>query len=411
MVAVIIIVVVIVVLVLFFVVAYNGLVRLRNRVDNAWSQIDVQLKRRHDLIPNLVETVKGYAAHESGDASKPSPRPARTRSQAQQAGPGAAGAGRERADRRAESLFALAEAYPDLKANQNFLELQEELTATEDRIAYARQFYNDSVQKYNTQDPDVPDEHHRRDVQLRKREFFEAEQGATEVPQGPVLIRAATSASRSAIRSPVGSRCTNRSPRTSATVLLIVVFVLLLSRSVVAVDYLLQRRRRSAFVDRRVIVDRRVVRLVLQLRQGRAARWRTRCRPTRRSTPRYHNLVEGLCIASGLPKPRLYIVDDPAPNAFATGRNPKHAAIAVTTGLLEKMNRVELEGVLAHELQPHPQLRHPRDDARGHDGRHHRAASPTSSCASCSGPVAGGAPRQQQQPARASCSRSSASCC
>src|SRR5205807_4279398 len=65
---------------------------------------------------------------------------------------------------------------------------------------------------------------------------------------------------------------------------------------------------------------------------------------------RYHNLVEGLCIAAGLPKPRLYVVDDPAPNAFATGRNPKHAAVAVTTGLLEKMNRVELEGVLAHEL-------------------------------------------------------------
>ena len=69
-----------------------------------------------------------------------------------------------------------------------------------------------------------------------------------------------------------------------------------------------------------------------------------------RRTRGYHNLVEGLCIASGLPKPRLYIIDDPAPNAFATGRNPKHAAIAVTTGLLEKMNRVELEGVLAHEL-------------------------------------------------------------
>ena len=88
---------------------------------------------------------------------------------------------------------------------------------------------------------------------------------------------------------------------------------------------------------------------------------------------RLHNLVEGLCIAGGLPKPRLYVVDDPAPNAFATGRNPKHAAIAVTTGLLEKMNRVELEGVLAHELSHIQQLRHPRLDARGHDGRRRRA--------------------------------------
>ena len=99
-----------------------------------------------------------------------------------------------------------------------------------------------------------------------------------------------------------------------------------------------------------VIVIVVVVRVVLQQRQGRARDLARASRPIRSSTPRYHNLVEGLCIASGLPKPRLYIVDDPAPNAFSTGRNPKHAAVAVTTGLLEKMNRVELEGVLAHEL-------------------------------------------------------------
>ena len=88
---------------------------------------------------------------------------------------------------------------------------------------------------------------------------------------------------------------------------------------------------------------------------------------------RYHNLVEGLCIAAGLPKPRLYVVDDPAPNAFATGRNPKHAALAVTTGLLEMMNRVELEGVIAHELCAREELRHPRVDDRGHRGRRDRA--------------------------------------
>ena len=105
-------------------------------------------------------------------------------------------------------------------------------------------------------------------------------------------------------------------------------------------------------------------------------------RPIPRRTSALHNLVEGLCIASGLPKPRVYIIDDPAPNAFATGRNPRHAAIAVTTGLLEKMNRVELEGVLAHELSPRPELRHPRLDARRHDGRA-IALSPTSSCMMC----------------------------
>ena len=86
---------------------------------------------------------------------------------------------------------------------------------------------------------------------------------------------------------------------------------------------------------------------------------------------RLHNLVEGLCIASGLPKPRIYVIDDAAPNAFATGRNPKHAAIAVTTGLLDMMTRVELEGVLAHELEPHQERRHPGV----HPGRHHGRAS------------------------------------
>src|SRR5678816_2436984 len=125
MIAVIVILAIVVLIILYVVVAYNGLVRLRNRVENAWAQIDVQLKRRLDLIPNLVETVKGYAAHEKTtlDAA-------------------ITGALRQ--------VFALSESYPDLKANQNFLALQEELSATEGRVAYARQFYNDSVLSYNT---------------------------------------------------------------------------------------------------------------------------------------------------------------------------------------------------------------------------------------------------------------------
>ena len=99
-----------------------------------------------------------------------------------------------------------------------------------------------------------------------------------------------------------------------------------------------------------VIAGAHRLRLVLEGRRDRPRRQPRPARPTREQYRRLHNLVEGLCIAGGLPKPRVYVVDDPAPNAFATGRNPKHAAIAVTTGLLEKMNRVELEGVLAHEL-------------------------------------------------------------
>src|SRR6266446_2944489 len=126
--------------------SYNGLVRLRNQLENAWAQIDVQLKRRYDLIPNLVETVKGYAKHESGTLE----RVIQARNMAM-----AAKTVGERAEAEnvltgtLKSLFAVAEAYPDLKANQNFMSLQEELTSTENRVAYARQFYNDSVLSYN----------------------------------------------------------------------------------------------------------------------------------------------------------------------------------------------------------------------------------------------------------------------
>lgn len=126
---------------------YNGLVRIRNAVKNAWSQIDVQLKRRHDLIPNLVETVKGYAGHEK-----------KTLEGVIQARSAAVSANGVEAQAKAEQglsgalgrLMLLAESYPDLKANQNFLSLQEELTSTENKISFARQAYNDSVTVYNT---------------------------------------------------------------------------------------------------------------------------------------------------------------------------------------------------------------------------------------------------------------------
>ncbi len=138
---------VVVVLVLWAVLTYNRLVTLRNRVENGWSQIDVQLRRRYDLIPNLIETVKGYAAHEREVFEHVTE--ARTRAmgatgvedQANAENAVTAGLGR---------LIAVAEAYPDLKANQNFLALQEELIGTESKIAYARQFYNDQVALLNT---------------------------------------------------------------------------------------------------------------------------------------------------------------------------------------------------------------------------------------------------------------------
>ncbi len=173
MLALIIIVAVIVVVVLVFVSIYNGLVKLRNRVDNAWSQIDVQLKRRHDLIPNLVETVKGYAKHEQETLD----RVIQARNAAMNAGGVAATAQAENMLTGAlKSLFALSEAYPDLKANTNFLELQEELTSTEDRVAYSRQFFNDTVLKYNNKIQTIPSNIVAGMFNFAVREFFEVEE-------------------------------------------------------------------------------------------------------------------------------------------------------------------------------------------------------------------------------------------
>jgi LemA protein len=183
--AVIVVIVVVVVLVLALILAYNSLVKARNRVDNAWSQIDVQLKRRYDLIPNLVETVKGYAAHERQTLEAVTQARANAIN-AQQQGTVAEQAQAENVLSGAlKSLFAVAEAYPDLKANQNFLQLQEELTSTEDRIAYARQFYNDSVLNYNNAIQTFPRNTLAGMFNFDKREFFEGESEAT----GPVRVQ------------------------------------------------------------------------------------------------------------------------------------------------------------------------------------------------------------------------------
>lgn len=137
----------IIVIGLFVMTSYNGLVALRQRVQNAWAQVDVQLRRRYDLIPNLVNTVKGYAKHESETFEKVTA--ARTQAMAATTVQEQAGA-ENMLSGTLKSLFALAENYPQLKADSNFKQLQEELSATENKIAFSRQFYNDTVQKYNT---------------------------------------------------------------------------------------------------------------------------------------------------------------------------------------------------------------------------------------------------------------------
>jgi len=172
----------ILVLVLLFIIGlYNSLVQLRNQVDNAWSQIDVQLKRRHDLIPNLVETAKGYMQHERQTFE----RITEARSRAMGAKTVGEASQAEGALTDALSKFMLVvENYPDLKANQNFLALQEELTGTENRIAFARQAYNDSVLFYNNKIQMFPSNVIAGSFNFTKRDFFEVGSAAErEVPK------------------------------------------------------------------------------------------------------------------------------------------------------------------------------------------------------------------------------------
>ncbi len=167
--------------VLWIASSYNGLARLRNALQNAWAQIDVQLKRRHDLVPNLVETVKGYATHERETLEKVT--------QARNIAVNAKGVA-ERAEAEniltgtLKSLFAVAEAYPDLKANVNFLNLQEELTSTENKVAFSRQYYNDSVMNYNTRIEVFPTNVVANLFGFTRREFFEVQDpGQREAPK------------------------------------------------------------------------------------------------------------------------------------------------------------------------------------------------------------------------------------
>jgi len=172
---------ILVLLVLFVIGIYNALVRLRNQVDNAWSQIDVQLKRRHDLIPNLVETAKGYMKHERETFEAITE--ARSRAMGAKSVSEAGKAEGQLAD--ALSKFMLVvENYPDLKANQNFLALQEELTSTENKIAFARQSYNDQVLFYNNKIQMFPSNIVAGSFGFTKRDFFEVETPAErEVPK------------------------------------------------------------------------------------------------------------------------------------------------------------------------------------------------------------------------------------
>jgi LemA protein len=178
---------VLVVLIAVAIGMYNGLVRARNEVKNAWSQIDVQLNRRHDLIPNLVETVKGYMTHERETLEAV----VRARQQAVQVTGSLEDKARveNQLSQTLKSLFAVAEAYPDLKANQNFLALQEELASTENKISFSRQYYNDSVLNLNNKIEMFPTNIFAGMFNFSKEKFFEVE---TAEARKPVQVKFTT---------------------------------------------------------------------------------------------------------------------------------------------------------------------------------------------------------------------------
>jgi len=174
-------IVVLVLLAIILVVLYNRLVRLRNRCENAWAQIDVQLKRRHDLIPNLIETVKGYASHERATFEEVT----KARTQAQMAqGPAESAAAENMLTQAIGKLFAVAEEYPELRATENFQQLQAQLEETESKIAVSRQIYNDAVLTYDNALETVPTNIVAGMFGFKPREYFEVEDAASrEAPQ------------------------------------------------------------------------------------------------------------------------------------------------------------------------------------------------------------------------------------
>jgi len=175
-----IVILIVVIILLWFFGYYNRVIRYENRIDNAWAQIDVQLKRRADLIPNLMETVKGYMSHERGTLeavtkARSAIMTAKTPQESMDADNMLTGA--------LKSLFAVAESYPDLKANQNFLQLQDELTHTEDKISYSRQHFNDSVLQFNNLIETFPGNIFAKMMGRKERQMLQIPEASREVPK------------------------------------------------------------------------------------------------------------------------------------------------------------------------------------------------------------------------------------
>src|SRR5690606_10793856 len=353
---------VIVAAVAFFAVAlYNGLVTARNAFRNAFAQIDVQLQRRFDLIPNLVETAKGYLRHEREtlEAVTAARGAAMSGLAAAKANPGDPAAMAELAQSQGMlnsalgRLMMVAEAYPDLKANQNMMQLTEELTSTENRVAFARQAFNDSVMAYNN-----------------KREVFPSSVVAgmfgfdaaalLEIPADGAGVREAPTVQ---FQRPMTSFEQQAQARRNST-RLVVLFALAVAGIVLAIDaaVFLVAGANWALLAFTTLATVAVIglgslyRLASLRGGGDAVALQFGGTPVPQDTTdaslrRLRNVVEEVSIASGVPVPSLYVLEgESAINAFAAGYSASDAAIAVTRGALDRLNRDELQGVIAHEF-------------------------------------------------------------
>src|SRR3972149_4347188 len=313
------------VIVAWFVAAYNKLVRFRNQIKNAWHQIDVQLKRRYDLIPNLVEVVKDYMSYEQETLT----RVIEARGAALTAkGPAAQAKAESVLTETLKSLFAVVENYPELKANRNVASLQEELTGTENKISFARQFYNDSVMTYNNAIQSIPTNFIASFFNFGQEAYFETESESRAVPM--LLF---TEAARHNVRMSF-----------LLFALLFVVFFLLgtaiggaygdvgagLGLSFVLYSIL----GATAYFSGSSIM--------LSIHGAQEA--------GEEAHRQLRNVVEEMAIAAGVPPPKVYVIPTEGLNAFAAGRRPEEASVAVTAGLLDRLSREELQGVIAHEL-------------------------------------------------------------
>ena len=367
------IVAVVLLVVIWFVVTYNGLVRARNGFKTAFAQIDAQLTRRHDLIPNLVETAKGYLAHERETLD--AVVRARAAAVTAQSGVGggadvatlAALAGAENTLTQALGrFFGLAEAYPNLKANQNMLALQEELTTTENRIAFARQAFNDSVMVYNIKRQVFP-------TNLVAGMFSFAPAGCSRstTPRNATPRRFRSEPPPLHPPRPAVNFFERQREVRRVSTRLVFLFAAAVIGIVVSVNVVLLIALNLSNTPPQhiatVIVATTVVTLIAI---GLAALFRTIALrggggvvaraaggvlvPTDTQDPqlrRLRNVVEEIAIASGVTVPEIYILpQEKGINAFAAGWTPADAAVAVTRGSLERLNRAELQGVIGHEF-------------------------------------------------------------